>query len=177
MSRLTVIGVGNPQFGDDGVGIAVIQALRKTQAEWDIELIDGGTDTLGLLEYFPNRKHLVIVDAARMGAEPGAVRCFDPSEADLVLHWDHLSLHGMGLAEAYHLATKLDMLPERMWVIGVQPGIVAVSHRLSPAVRNALPQVITLIENIYHHGKTLPGNTIKRNHPSPRFSKEVRVHG
>ncbi|MCF7802320.1 MAG: hydrogenase maturation protease [Candidatus Marinimicrobia bacterium] len=175
MSVLTVIGVGNPLFGDDGVGIAVIEALRATQL--DMELIDGGTDALGLLEYFADRKRLVIVDAARMGEKPGAVRCFDPAEADLILKWDHLSLHGVGLAEAWQLATKLDMLPEKLWVIGVQPGVVRVTNHLSVAVRNAVPIVVTLIKKFVRYGEELPCNEPIKDNPSSGFSKEVHIHG
>lgn len=175
MTALTVIGVGNPLFGDDGVGIAVIEALRAAQL--DMELIDGGTDALGLLEYFPNRKHLVIVDAARMGEKPGTVRCFDPAEADLILKWDHLSLHGVGLAEAWQLASKLDMLPEKMWVIGVQPGVVKMTNHLSFAVKNAVPKVVELIQKIVRYEDAFPCNESIKDNPVQGFSKEVPIHG
>jgi len=155
---LTVIGMGNVQFGDDGIGPAIIENLRATQrlttkttTGAEIELIEMGLDALGLLDYLPNRNQVLIVDAARMGAKPGTMRVFKPTESHLVLQWDHLSLHGFGLAETYRLAGELGILPEQFWILGIQPGNVNPGTTLSPAVSTAIPNAVRLIRQLARH--------------------------
>ena len=49
---IKVIAVGNDLYGDDGIGNAVLQVLEQIPDMNDIELIDGATDALGLIDHF-----------------------------------------------------------------------------------------------------------------------------
>ena len=69
---LRVIGVGNPLVGDDGAGVRVVERLRGRVPE-GVELIDGGTEGLGLICWFEGVDRVVLVDAVRMGSAPGTV--------------------------------------------------------------------------------------------------------
>ncbi len=137
MADLTIIGIGNRLRGDDALGPLMIDALRAG-ADVDLELIDAGSDALGLIEYLEDRKQVVLVDACRMGAEPGTVRCFQPPEVRLVLRDDPLSLHGLGLAETLQLAASLQMLPEDLKIIGIEPDSIQFNRNLSPPAQRAL---------------------------------------
>jgi len=64
---IKVIAVGNDLYGDDGVGNAVLDVLEKMSEMKEVELIDGATDALGLIDYFSDTDHVIIVDAAQMG--------------------------------------------------------------------------------------------------------------
>jgi hydrogenase maturation protease len=44
-----VIGLGNPLRGDDGVGVRVAQMLATQSLPDDVEVIDGGTQGLGIV--------------------------------------------------------------------------------------------------------------------------------
>ncbi len=146
---MKVIAVGNSFYGDDGVGAAVLAGLAGMPHDddgpaWD--LVDLGTDALALLEHLePGRLHIV-VDAARMGLEPGAVVAFRPDEVKARILGDGLSLHGLGLAEAFGLAQRLGKMPAEVLVIGVEPAQVAVGEGLSDAVAAAVPRVIDIIQ-------------------------------
>jgi len=62
-----VIAVGNPAYGDDGIGAAVLDVLRAGDLGAEVELIDIHTDALAMIDHFtPDAKH-VIIDAANMG--------------------------------------------------------------------------------------------------------------
>ena len=80
-----ILGVGNPLRRDDGIGPAVIQLLAENrdgyQIPSDIELVDGGTDGLGLIEYLKDYKKVVIIDAVETGLAPGTISVFTPEEA------------------------------------------------------------------------------------------------
>ena len=55
-----ILGVGNPLRRDDGIGPAVIQLLENERVGYKlsdaIDLVDGRTDGLGLIEYLKNYK-------------------------------------------------------------------------------------------------------------------------
>jgi hydrogenase maturation protease len=146
-----VIAVGNAFCGDDGVGAAVLAQLAAAPAVAgtelvDLELIDLGMDALALIDVLePGRRHIVI-DAARMDREPGAVVAFRPREARLRIRGDGLSLHGLGLAEAFGLAEKLGRLPDDVLVIGVEPAQTDIGSGLSDAAAAAVPRVVSLIQ-------------------------------
>jgi len=148
-TALTVIGVGNRLRGDDAVGPLLIDALSASQAD-ALELIDAGSDALGILEYFENRQEVIVVDACSMGRDPGCLVSFSPSQADLVLEEDPLSLHGLGLAEALRMAESLKMLPEHLKIIGIEPDSIQFNGTLSQPVQRALKIAIKTVQDEFH---------------------------
>ena len=43
-ARCTVIGLGSPLMGDDGLGLAILERLRRVyEIPPEVELVDGGT--------------------------------------------------------------------------------------------------------------------------------------
>lgn len=143
---MKVIAVGNPFCGDDGVGAAVLAALASTPATPALRLADLGTDALALVDELQPGERCMVVDAARMGREPGAVAVFRPEEARLLIRGDGLSLHGLGLAEAFALAGQLGRMPDDLLVVGVEPAGVTPGTGLSDAVAAAVPRVVGLIQ-------------------------------
>jgi hydrogenase maturation protease len=120
--------------------------LEMTQ--WhDIEVMDGGTPGVGLLNFFEGRKRVIIVDAAEMGIAPGEFRRFTPEEVTLTGAKERFSLHRSGVADALALAHELRIqLPEIVF-FGVQPAIVEWRDALSPQVQAAVPRVIEAVLN------------------------------
>lgn len=143
---MQVIAVGNPFCGDDGVGAAVLARLAAAPPAASLRLADLGTDALALVEALRPDEACVIVDAARMGRAPGAVAAFRPDEARLLIRGDGLSVHGLGLAEAFALAGQLGRLPEDLLVVGVEPAGVTPGTGLSDAVAAAVPRVVEIIQ-------------------------------
>jgi hydrogenase maturation protease len=142
-----VIAVGNAFCGDDGVGAAVLAGLGAAGLDLvDLDLVDLGTDALALIDQLEPGGRCVVVDAARMGLAPGEVVVFRPEEARLRIRGDGLSLHGLGLAEAFGLAAQLGRMPDDLLVIGVEPAQVAPGSGLSEVVAAAVPRVVGLIQ-------------------------------
>jgi hydrogenase maturation protease len=147
--RIKIYAVGNSFYGDDGVGAAVLERIREGGLLPSAELIDAGTDALALIEHFrgcvDERWLHLIIDAAKMGSAAGSVAAFSPGEVRLRIQWDHLSLHGFGLAETFAMAAGVGAMPERVRIIGVEPAVVAIDKGLSAAVAAALPKILQLI--------------------------------
>ena len=143
---MKVIAVGNAFYGDDGVGAAVLDAIRESDSVPGIELIDIHTDALALLDHLvPGEAH-VIVDAAQMGLTPGDVVAFRPDEVRLRIRQDNLSVHGFGLPEAFAMAKQIGRMPENVLIVGVEPARIEIDTGLSDAVAAAVPRVVSIIQ-------------------------------
>lgn len=143
---MKVFAVGNPYYGDDGVGSVVMRRIGEEDLFPGAELFDAHTDALSLVDRFAPGELNVVIDAADMGLEPGSVAAFRPHEVKLKIRSDHLSLHGFGLAEVFAMAETLGRLPDDVLIIGVQPEHLEFDGGLSDAVARAVPRVISLIQ-------------------------------
>jgi len=137
-----VLGLGNPLRGDDGIGPAVIAALRQVELPSKVELLDGGTAGLSLLSAIAGRQRLLVVDAADMGRPAGTVLCLRPGEVSLERVEAPISPHQLGLVETLDLAGQLGLAPHMVQIFAVQPGQIGWGQELSPEVQACLPQIV-----------------------------------
>jgi hydrogenase maturation protease len=140
-----VIGLGNPLRGDDGVGVRVAQALAAQTLPDDVEVVDGGTPGLGIVNLMEGRQRVILVDAADVGKSPGQFVRFTLDEVCLLGDHQHLSVHAAGVRDALLLAQALKVLPDEVVIFGVQPVNLAWEETLSPQVEAALPSLITAV--------------------------------
>lgn len=143
---MKVIAAGNAFYGDDGVGAAVLDEIRRNDILPGVALIDIQTDALALLDHLVPGERTVIIDAARMGLQPGDVAAFGPDEVALRIRGDNLSVHGFGLAEAFALARGLGSLPADLLIVGVEPALIEINRGLSAEARAAVRRVLAIIE-------------------------------
>ena len=143
---MKIFAVGNSFYGDDGVGSVVLDRIGKEGLFPGAETFDAHTDALSLVDRLAPGELNVVIDAARMGLEPGQVAGFQPAEVKLKIRSDHLSMHGFGLAETFAIAEQLGTLPERVLIIGVEPERIEIDCGLSDAVASAVPQIISIIQ-------------------------------
>lgn len=141
MNPLTVIGIGNRLRGDDAAGPMVIDGLMELN-ESQVELIDAGSDAIGILEYLEDRPRVWIIDACSMAKTPGELVKFKPSQVNMVVQEDAQNLHGLGLSASLKMAGDLDMLPDELMIFGIQPESVEFNTGVSPAVRETINQVV-----------------------------------
>ena len=144
-----VLGIGNRLFGDDGVGIHVVQALQSGGLPADVECIDGGTLSFTLAEVLQCAQQLIVVDATELQAPPGTVRVFDDARMDeFVRSGPCSSVHEVGLAELLDMARLLDRLPPRRALVGIQPGETGWAESPSPAVASAIPEACRAVQQL-----------------------------
>jgi len=136
--RARVIGLGQPAAGDDGVGLAVLDALRGTPLPRDVELV-AAPDASALVDLLAGADSVVLVDAV-LGGTPGAV--LDLAPEDLARRGaPTFSTHGISVPQAIELAQVLgDGPPPALRIVGVvveRPSAPGVG--LSPAAAAAVP--------------------------------------
>ena len=143
--RCLIIGAGNPDRGDDGVGRAVIAALRKRlgdrAAEGNPTLIEHGGEATSLVDVMQDFERVVIVDAADFDSKPGSYRRFEAGDAALPSELTELSSHGFGVPQAIELARVLGALPRRCSVYAIQAATFEAGASLSPGVADAVETV------------------------------------
>jgi hydrogenase maturation protease len=111
----------------------------------DVEVVDGGTQGLGIVPLMQGRRRVIFCDAADMGQEPGHLARFTPDEVRLLSREQGISIHEAGLRDALVLAEALDALPQEIVIFGVQPANVDWDSALSPQVEAALPELAEAI--------------------------------
>jgi len=145
-ARVRVIGCGNPEAGDDAVGLLAVGLARRRLSP-EVEVVQAGA-SLRVLDLLDDVDAVVIADAVRTpsGArEPGTiVRAIGDADGLPAELRNSLSSHGLGLAEAVGLAAAMGPLP-RVTFVGVEAEDLTAGHGLSPAVASALPALVDAI--------------------------------
>jgi hydrogenase maturation protease len=68
-----VIGIGNPDRGDDAAGLAVARRVRAAAARRDVTVTELIGDQLALLDIWDGVKDVYVIDAVCSGGAPGSV--------------------------------------------------------------------------------------------------------
>jgi len=142
MTDPLVIGLGSPDRGDDAVGLAVARSVAARLP--GVGVVDH-EDPMGLLDLWDGHDPVVVVDAVRSGARPGALhrletgRAAAPPSPGAWARSGHGSTHAIGLAEMVELGRALGRLPDRLVVVGVEAETFDHGAPLSPQVAAAVP--------------------------------------
>ncbi|MEW6278275.1 MAG: hydrogenase maturation protease [Candidatus Eremiobacterota bacterium] len=137
-----VIGLGNPDRGDDGVGPEVARRVRPETA--DVLVARG--EVTELMDLWEGRPKVFVVDAVRSGSPPGTLHRLEAHREPLPAFVRQTSTHGFGLAEAVELARILGTLPEELVLYGIEAERMEAGAGLSPRVRRAVGQVVQRLE-------------------------------
>jgi hydrogenase maturation protease len=141
---LAVIGCGNLNRSDDGVGVIIAQRLLAMPKPPDapVKIFDAGTSGMDILFQARGARKLVIVDASSSGSEPGAIFEVPGSELEnrpapsYTLHdfrWDHALYAGRRI--------WADDFPTDVTVFLIEAASLGFGLDLSPQVANAADTV------------------------------------
>jgi hydrogenase maturation protease len=147
---LVVVGCGNLNRSDDGLGVCVVQMLRETWGEAlpkGVKLFDAGTAGIEVMFQARGASALIIVDACRSGSEPGAVFRVPGTEIDTA-HQPSYSLHDFRWDHAVHAGRRIfgDAFPSDLMVYLVEAGSLELGTELTQSVQRAAAKVCAFIE-------------------------------
>ncbi len=142
---LLVLGLGNLLCGDDGLGVAAVELLRRRWSVADnVRLLDGGTLGLSLLSCFRDGDDAILVDAIRFDRPAGSlVRLAGDEVAPAVR--TRLSVHQIGVADLLDALRWLDAVPRRLILLGLVPKSLEFATRRSAAVERRLPGLVEAV--------------------------------
>jgi hydrogenase maturation protease len=143
--RLTIIGCGNLNRCDDGVGVVIarrLQAAVGREAEDRVRVFDAGTAGMDVMFQSRGCESLIIVDASATGSAPGTVFEVPGEElenagcASFSLHdfrWDHALYAGRQIFK--------DEFPEDVRVTLIEAENLGYGWELSAPVAAAAERV------------------------------------
>jgi hydrogenase maturation protease len=137
-----VLGIGNTLLSDEGAGIHALQYLRNRYPEIPgVRYLDGGTLSFTLAGDIEDSKNLIVIDAARLEAPPGTVRCLTGEAMDHFLGNGKQSVHEVGLVDLMDIARLTGTFPKHRALIGIQPAALGWGDEPSAPVSQAFPEV------------------------------------
>ena len=143
--NIAVFGIGNLLLSDDGVGI---HAINKLNEEYEfpegVEIIDGGTKGLDLLPLFENRERVLIIDAANFNKPAGTIDIIEGDKIPAFLS-TKLSVHQIGLPDMLFAAKLMEIMPDRISLVGIQPESMETRTDLSETVRDKMDEFMETI--------------------------------
>ena len=143
-----VLGLGNILLQDEGVGVAVIERLqRRYRVPDEVELLDGGTSGMSLLEDMRNREHVIVVDAVRTGKPPGTEVVLTGGEVPAFL-CNKVSPHQLALSDVLANLALMSESPHQVTVVGMEPLSLETHLGLSDMVASRLQ---ALTERVIEH--------------------------
>jgi hydrogenase maturation protease len=135
---MLVLGLGNILLQDEGVGVAVVERLqRRYRVPEEVELLDGGTSGMSLLDDIRNREHLIVVDAVRTGRPAGTEVILTGEEVPAFL-CNKVSPHQLALSDVLAALTLMDESPGQVTVVGMEPLSLETHLGLSELVASRL---------------------------------------
>lgn len=142
--RIAIIGIGNPILMDDSVGIKVVQGLRG-KVPSNVLLIECETVPEDHLQEIVDFKptHVLIIDAAMLGFEPGEVAFLGPEDLGI----NHMILtHFLPIKLFCECIMKVSRAEIRFLL--VQPKQICFGEDLSPEVLLSKEKIIKLLLSI-----------------------------
>ena len=141
-NRILVLGVGNILLHDEGVGVRVVEKLESEyEFSPNVELMDGGTLGLRLMEPISEVDVLVVVDAVTNGEPPGTLYRLPADVLAKRVAFKN-SLHQLNLVETLALAEILGKSPTTAVIIGVEPvDISPWGTELTDIVQACIPEM------------------------------------
>ncbi len=130
-------------MGDDGLGVHAVKKLEKLDLPPTVKVVDAGTRSLDTLLAFDEAEKVIIIDAVKLGNEPGKIYRLGEEELPSAgLHF--LSLHDLGLEYSLKVARQAlgASIPKEIIVFGMEVGSIKAGIELSSPVKEALPSLI-----------------------------------
>lgn len=145
---IKIIGCGNILRKDDGIGVYVIEELKKITISNDVELIDAGTRCLDIFSFLEGAQKIIIVDAVKNGKRPGTIYHMDIDREKINTdRLNFISTHDFNWQNALSVGREIfkDRFPEKITFFGIEVENIDVGLGLSEAVKQSLPRVINFI--------------------------------
>ena len=132
--NILVLGIGNLLLQDEGAGVrALAEFERRYAAPAGVELLDGGTSGIELLQYLRGRDYLIILDVVKSGNPPGTIIRMEGEEVP-ALFQKKISPHQLGLSDLLAAVQLTDRLPRGVVLFGIEPKSIDTGLEMSAEV-------------------------------------------
>lgn len=142
--KVVVLGIGNTILSDEGVGVRAAEALlERYDPPANVEVVDGGTAGMELLEPLSNLDLLIVLDAVKRGQPPGSMVKLAGADVPVFFR-SKLSPHQISICDVLASLEFIGDKPKDMVLIGVEPDSLELGLELTPAVSARIPEMVDL---------------------------------
>ena len=137
-----VLGMGNILLEDEGLGIRALELLQQRyEIPPQVELMDGGTTGMGLLDDISGRQHLLVLDAVQTGEPPGTLVKLAGDEVPGYFGM-RISPHQLGLSDVLATLELSGEKPADVTVLGLVPESLEMCLELSELISARLDSLV-----------------------------------
>ena len=142
---ILVMGIGNLLLQDEGAGVRAVETFaRKYETPECVELLDGGTNGIELLQYLQGRDVIIIVDVVRNGKPCGTLSRFEGNDVPSLYQYK-ISPHQLGLSDLLATAQLMGSMPKMVILYGIEPKNLETGLELSAEVAGNISRLTDLI--------------------------------
>jgi hydrogenase maturation protease len=142
---ILVLGLGNVLLSDEGVGVRIVEALDALHKLPDeVEVVDGGTAGMDLLDTVADRDCLIVADAVNADGPAGRLIRLENDDIRMLFE-TRFSPHQLGLSDLLANLRLIDKAPRRIVVIGVVPENLSLGLELSEAAAGGRDAAVSMI--------------------------------
>jgi hydrogenase maturation protease len=132
-----LIGIGNYYGLDDSIGLRIAETIGERGLDRGFRAIDLGGNLLDLVHYLgADTEQVLIVDAARMGREPGEYEFFVPADVTTRKRSAGMSTHEGDLMKVIEFAESMGAPVEHVTIMGIEPALLGNEPGLSPLLQS-----------------------------------------
>ena len=148
-----VLGIGNPNRGDDAAGLMAARLLRgmlpagTADCNGMLEVIEHDGEAASLLARLDGVRRAFLIDACVSAGPHGTMQRFDVSHDPLPRGRFGLSTHSLGLADVIELGRALGQLPSYCIVYAIEGSLFQEGAPLSPEVAAAVGDVVSRLRS------------------------------
>ncbi len=145
--KTIVLGVGNPILQDDGVGIHVVNELKKQINDRNITIDEAATGGMNLLDLILGYDKAILVDAVKTaGKKEGEVLRLNPLKMNSV---HSCNPHDVSLIEAIKMAEALGEknIPKDIVIVGItlKNTPTVFGDKLSKNIESSIPKAVEIV--------------------------------
>jgi hydrogenase maturation protease len=141
-SPVLVLGMGNLLLEDEGLGVRALEILqRRYEIPPEVELLDGGTTGMGLLDDISEREHLIVLDAVQTGDPPGTLVRLAGDDVPVYFSM-RISPHQLGLSDVLATLELSGEKPAEVVVLGLVPQSLEMSLELTELIAEQLATLV-----------------------------------
>jgi len=140
--RAVVLGIGNTILTDEAAGVRAALALEQAyKVPANVQVIDGGTSGMEMIEDLSNLDFLIVLDVVKTGAVPGTVVKIAGDEIPIFFR-QKLSPHQIALPDVLASLELLDTMPKEIIVLGIEPISLELGMEMTPTIAEKVPVLV-----------------------------------
>jgi len=143
--NILVLGIGNLLLQDEGAGVRALEEFAgRYTVPGGVDLLDGGTSGIELLQHIQGKDCLILLDVVKSGTPPGTFIRLEGEEVPARLQ-TKISPHQLGLSDLLAAAQLIDRMPKRVVLLGVEPKSTGTGLDMSGEVRDAIGRLAVMV--------------------------------